>query len=121
MFTHRIWTRTASAAIPRQRRVAVPVGRHSQRMELHTTAPTSIKAFPEVDPKKKMPHTPTSVAEREMIRKTEKNAHSDMDEMRPPKTEKLKTAQGEEPPPKDPSTRETSTTYIQNARDDLQK
>ena len=88
MFAHRICTRTASAAIRSPRRLAAPaVGRHAQRMEIHTTAPTSIKGFPEVEPDKKMPHSPTTVAEREMIRKTEKNTHSDMDEMRPPKSE----------------------------------
>lgn len=54
---------------------------------IHTTAPVAVKAFPEVETDKKITHSPTTVAEREMIRKTEKNTHSDMDEVRPQSSE----------------------------------
>jgi len=90
MFTHRLLFRTASAAVRKQQWLGAQssvMGCKSKRMEFHTTAPTSVKAFPEVETDKKITHTPTTVAEREMIRKTEKNAHSDMDKMRPPKSE----------------------------------
>ena len=54
------------------------------RSNFHSSTLAGVRAFPEVETEKKITHTPTSVSEREQIRKMEKTAHSDLDEIRPP-------------------------------------
>ena len=109
MLFHRLLQASRSGAVVRT----------AATRQFHSRAPAFVKAFPEVETEKKITYSPTTVGEREQIRKMEKNSHADMDQNRPPRSDASKNEYGQEPPLKDVSAKERTTKFANDAADNL--